>query len=120
MSNFLLTILLDGKTYWTESFETKRDLNAWLKNEQEKKNWNPKFTVDIKDFSKEVADAEEKRLKQFMAIQEKQAHALDGLVKFRMIEKPGQDEVLQAFNKVLDLMAVPKPSDTVEAIKKKG
>ena len=60
MNKFDLVIkYADGSPYWSIGFDTKSELNQWLKAEQAKFYWKKDFVVEITDNSKEIEAAEQ-------------------------------------------------------------
>lgn len=48
----------DGSVYWTEGFDSRLDLNTWLKEEKSRPYWKKNFVVEELDNSKAVEKAE--------------------------------------------------------------
>jgi hypothetical protein len=60
MTKFNLIIKnADGSIYWTENFNSKRELNGWLNEEKTRPYWKKEFTTEIIDNSDAIKAQEE-------------------------------------------------------------
>lgn len=88
MTKFTLLIKnKDGSPYWTDYFETKADLNAWLAEEQKRPYWKKDFVVDVIDDSAAVEEIE-KKAKENLEANQKKAADLQASIKDALQKKP--------------------------------
>lgn len=107
MTNFQLVIKnADGSPYWTEYFQTKKDLNIWLDEEKTRKYWRKDFIVEIVDNSEAVAKAEKDALDALKVQQDKKELLISDLKKFKKTKKPSADEIQQAILNILALIGI--------------
>lgn len=111
----------DGSPYWLERFNSKADLNRWLKEEQTRPYWKKDFQVEVVDnteaLAKIEADARAAAEAEDQAQKKKRKEARQAVKAFR--EKPTKTvadlvKLLEALIEVIDLKA---GDDEVETLK---
>jgi hypothetical protein len=109
MTNFELIIKNpDGSKYWSEGFQTKIELNKWLKEEQSRPYWKKGFTFEIIDNTEAIKEIERERKEKQEAVFKEIERARGELKKFREIPSPDLSAVVAALNQVLDLLGIEK------------
>ena len=108
----------NGAVYWTEGFDTEKDLKVWLKDEQSRPYWKKEFKVEVVDNTEAIKEADKKRAEELKAIEESEKQKRQetrALIK-AFKEKPSKTiadvvKVLDLVLKKLDL------DDEVQSIK---
>ena len=98
-----------GAVYWSEGFETKRELDKWLEAERSKKTWDEKFKVEIADNTAAVDEARKKLKDDFDQAMARMDTLQKSLVEFAGKEKVTIAELFVAFNNLLEHMGLYKP-----------
>lgn len=107
MQKFELVIIQpDGKTYWTEGFDSKKELNAWLKEEQARPYWKKDFSTEIRDNTKAIKAEEDARKAFEKTESDRQKTVRDELKALRKKQNLTLAEVKAGFDRILDLLGV--------------
>lgn len=118
MTKFELTIKNpDGSVYWTKDFNTRLELNTWLKEEQSRPYWKKDFAVEVIDnteaLDKIEADRQARIQAEDQAETKKRSDARAAVKVFK--DKPSKTvaDVVKLLEALVDMLDL-KPDDTAK------